>query len=147
VSRAAKELRQFNQRQSVQIQASRTQFIGPLPPPEILLKYNDALPNAAERIVSMAESQQKHRQELEKQVIDSNCRAQQRGPIFGFIVCMSAIGGGVYLIHTGKDASGLASIITALASLAVVFIYGKTTQRQQLREQATGLVAPPQKPT
>jgi uncharacterized membrane protein len=59
------------------------------------VKYNEALPTAAERIVAMAESQLKHRQELEKQVVGSNCKAQQRGPIYGLIVCLAAIFGGV----------------------------------------------------
>jgi uncharacterized membrane protein len=147
VSQESKALRQFRQQQSLQIQASRTQFIGPIPPPEILLKYNEALPNAAERIVAMAESQLKHRQTLERQVIDSNCKAQQRGPIYGLIVCLSAIGSGVYLIHSGQSAAGLAAIITALAGLAVVFITGKAMQQKQLRDQAAALVAPPAKPS
>jgi uncharacterized membrane protein len=145
VSKESKERRLFRHQQSLQIAASRTQFIGPLPPPEILVKYNDALPNAAERIVAMAESQLKHRQALEDKVVDSNCKAQQRGPIYGFIVCMSAIAGGIYLIHTGKDASGLAAIVTALASLAIVFIYGKAKQQKELREKSQAIVVPPPK--
>jgi uncharacterized membrane protein len=129
----------------LQIQASRTQFTGPIPPPEILLKYNDALPSAAERIVAMAESQLKHRQTIERQVIESNCKAQQRGPIYGLVVCLAAIGGGIYLIHSGQSAAGLVSIISALAGLAIVFITGKAMQQKQLREQAAALVAPPAK--
>ncbi len=33
---------------------------GPLPDPEILKKYNDAVPDGAERIFKMAERDQKH---------------------------------------------------------------------------------------
>ncbi len=145
MSEESKKRRLFRQQQSIQIQASRTQFIGPIPPPEILSKYNDALPNAAERIVAMAESQMKHRQALEYMVLSSNCKVQQRGPIYGFIISMFAIGGGIYLIHTGKDISGLATIITSLAALVGTFVYGKITQQKQLREQNTALVAPPPK--
>jgi uncharacterized membrane protein len=145
VSEKSRLQRQFRQQQSLQIQASRTQFTGPIPPPEILLKYNDALPSAAERIVAMAESQLKHRQTIERQVIESNCKAQQRGPIYGLVVCLAAIGGGIYLIHSGQSAAGLVSIISALAGLAIVFITGKAMQQKQLREQAAALVAPPAK--
>jgi uncharacterized membrane protein len=145
VSKEARDRRLFKQQQSVQIQASRTQFVGPIPPPEILLKYNEALPNAAERIVAMAESQLRHRQVLERQVVDSNCKAQQRGPIYGLIVCLAAIGGGLYLIHSGQSAAGLVSIIGALVGLTVVFVTGKAMQQKQLRDQAAALVAPPQK--
>jgi uncharacterized membrane protein len=44
-------------------------FSGPLPPPSILGKYNDILPNGAERIMKMAENQSTHRIELEKLAI------------------------------------------------------------------------------
>ncbi len=87
----------------------------------------------------MAESQLKHRPAMEKQIIDSACTAQLRGPIYGFIVCMSAIGGGVVLMRAGQDAYGLAAIIAASATLAIVFIYGKTKQQKGLRDKAEGL--------
>lgn len=143
MSEESRQRRQFRQQQSIRLEASRTQFIGPLPPPDVLVRYNEAVPNAAERIIAMAESQLRHRQTLEAQVIASNCKAQHRGPIYGFIVCMSAIAGGVYLISTGKNASGLASIISALAGLAVVFIAGKIGQKRELRQKNEALVAPP----
>jgi uncharacterized membrane protein len=142
ISQSSKERRLGNQVRAQLIQASQTQFIGPIPPPEILSKYNEALPNAAERIVAMAESQLRHRQDLEKTIVDSNCKAQQRGPIYGLIVCLAAIGGGVYLIHSGQQASGLAAIITPLAGIVGVFIYGKISQQRQLASQAA-LVVPP----
>jgi uncharacterized membrane protein len=92
--------------------------------------------------MAMAESQLRHRHAIEKQIIDSACTAQLRGPIFGFIVCMSAIVGGVGLIHTGKDAYGLAAIVAALAGLAVVFIYGKSKQQKELRDKSESLIQP-----
>src|SRR5258708_6290391 len=41
-------------------------YSGPLPPPEMLVGYNDAFPGCAERIVAMAERQSQHRQDMEK---------------------------------------------------------------------------------
>ena len=52
---------------------------------------------------------------------------------------MSAIGGGVVLMRAGQDAYGLAAIIAASATLAIVFIYGKTKQQKGLRDKAEGL--------
>jgi hypothetical protein len=40
-------------------------FAGPLPPPEVLARYNDVVPNGADRILSMAERQGAHRESLE----------------------------------------------------------------------------------
>jgi len=87
----------------------------------------------------MAESQVRHRQSLEQSVIEANCRAQKSGPIYGFVICMTAIVGGVYLVHTGKDAGGLAAIISALASLAFVFIFGKRKQAEELKKKSEEL--------
>jgi uncharacterized membrane protein len=143
VSKESKGRRLFNQNQALQIKTSRTQFVGPIPPPEILIKYNDAVPDAAERILKMAETQLAHRISIENQVVSSNCKAQQRGPIYGLLVCFAAIGGGIYLVHTGKDAAGLASLITPLAGIVAVFVYGKIQQKRELDDKASALVAPP----
>jgi len=87
----------------------------------------------------MAEKQSAHRQELEKKVIATSCHNARLGPILGFIICMTAIGGGIFLIQSGKGAAGLASIVTALASLAVVFVYGRTKQKEELKQQQANL--------
>src|SRR5438552_10293716 len=104
-----------SQSSAVRIQAAT--FSGPLPPPEALERYNQILPGAAERIIAMAESQHTHRQGLEKHVIHSNVSAQKLGTILGFIVAMTVVIGGMFLVHEGKSGEGLAAILTALASL------------------------------
>ena len=43
------------------VQETVTIHAGPLPPPEILREYDQALPGLADRIVSMAEGQANHR--------------------------------------------------------------------------------------
>ena len=89
--------------------AQQYSFSGPLPPPEILAKYNEALPGLAERIICMAEQQAKHRQSIEKTVIDSNAFVQKVGPFLGFVVAMTAVIGGTILVLKGKDGYGARS--------------------------------------
>src|SRR5437879_5097709 len=134
---------QFRQQAMMRV-SQQYSFSGPLPPPEILEKYNQAMPGLAERIISMAEQQARHRQELEKTVIKSNAFVQKVGPFLGFIVAMTAVAGGTLLVLKGKDAYGLAAIIGALASLAGVFIYGKKKQRKELDDKAQDLAQPKQ---
>lgn len=40
-------------------------FTGPIPPPEILAKYEDCFPGLAERIIVMAEKEQTRRHDIE----------------------------------------------------------------------------------
>src|SRR5687768_10547088 len=52
---------------------------GPLPPPEALRLYDEALPGAADRIIAMTEKQSTHRQALEAQKLEGDRRAETRG--------------------------------------------------------------------
>jgi uncharacterized membrane protein len=88
-------------------------FSGPLPPPDVLAEYNEAFQGAAERIVTMAESQLKHRQEMESRVVASNCRNELVGQIIGAVLSGIAILGGIYLAAHDKPLSGFGVILVA----------------------------------
>ncbi len=104
---------------------------GPLPPAEMLAKYNDVVPDAAERIITMAEQQVIHRHVLEKKVIDSDIRNSQLGLRYGLIIGLVAILGGILCIVLGKEISG--SIIggTGVTGLVSVFVYGSSQRRKE----------------
>ena len=82
-------------------------FQGPLPPPGLLAKYNEAFPDCAERIVAMTEQQLTHRHALESRAIDGKLTAERRGQTLGFILALTVVIGGGVLIAFDKDASGL----------------------------------------
>ncbi len=69
-------------------------FSGPIPPPELLKGYNEVIQNGAERIISMAENQSKHRIQLEDYAIKEELSQSRLGQIFGFILgcCWAFIG-------------------------------------------------------
>ena len=56
-------------------------FQGPLPPPQILNHYDQIVPGSAERIISLWESQVRHRQELEKKAIGSDVNYYRLKPV------------------------------------------------------------------
>jgi uncharacterized membrane protein len=114
------------------MEAHAVAFSGPLPPPEILARYNEILPGAAERIIAMAENQNVHRRELEKKVINGNVFSQNVGMILGFIIAMTAIIGGIWLASKGMATQGLAAILAAIAAPAGVFVYAKHQQKEEL---------------
>ncbi|MBR2124529.1 MAG: DUF2335 domain-containing protein [Acetobacter sp.] len=71
---------------------------GPLPPPEQLLRYNDAVPNAADRIIRMAETQLEHRIQIEKLAIRTQARNSTLGIISGFLIGMTIVFCGTFLV-------------------------------------------------
>lgn len=48
------------------------------------------------------------------------------GQVFAFIIMMTALLGGFYLVNVGKDAAGVAAIITAIAVPLGTFVYNRT---------------------
>jgi uncharacterized membrane protein len=105
----------------------------------MLAHYEQVFPGCAERIVKMAENQAEHRQGLERHVIHSNASNERLGQIFAFILGLTAILGGVYLIANGQSGQGLTSIIAALGALAGVFVYGRHQQRREREQQRASL--------
>jgi uncharacterized membrane protein len=114
-------------------------FSGPSPHPALLAKYNEVIPNGAERIMAMAERQSDHRESLEAQAVAGNLASQARGSHYVFIICIIALVGGFALILTGKSADGLVAIISSLAALAGVFIFGKLQQKRERVEKSDAL--------
>ena len=114
-------------------------FSGPLPPPELLARYNDVVPNGAERIIKMAENQQTHRQDLERTVVHGNVQSERRGQWMGLTISVVVLAAGVYLAAIGRQAAGGAIAVADLATLAGVFVYGKHVQRQELDKKKEAL--------
>lgn len=95
-----------------------TAFVGPIPPPDLLAQYEQTLPGLADRLVLIAERESEHRRGLQRRAI----RLSEMGLAAGFTIAMTALCGGLYLIHEGRQAEGMGSIILAIASLVLVFL-------------------------
>lgn len=112
------------------------QFAGPIPPPEILAKFAEIMPNAPDRIFTMAESQEAHRQRLEAAVVNSDIRQSQRGLIAGSLLSALVISGGIYLLSIGQSIQGLVAVLTPLAGLACVFVYATESRKRERLERS-----------
>jgi len=80
----------LNKQNQIGAQVTAQQFSGPVPHPEILQGYDQVLPGAAERILTMAELDQKHQIQLESSAQHLAAKEIKRGQIFGLIVSISA---------------------------------------------------------
>ncbi len=89
--------------------------------------------------MAMAERQSAHREKLEARIVDGNVANQTRGSYFAFIIALTAVCGGFFLIHEGRSIQGLAAMITSLGGLVGVFIYAKAEQRRERLEKIEAL--------
>ena len=119
--------------QQNQLIAQAQMFSGPLPPPEVLQRYNETLPGSAERILSMAEQQATHRRKLEAMAIRTEARNSTLGVIFALLIGLASMAVAAYTISQGKEISGTVLAGTGLTALVGTFIYG-TSQRRKERQ-------------
>lgn len=102
-------------------------FSGPLPPPDLLAEYERVLPGLANRIVRMAETEGESRRALQSRAM----RLSELGLASAFMIPMSALACGFYLVITDKSAAGMAIIIGAVASLTAVYFGRRKPQRKK----------------
>jgi len=119
--------------QGVQIQAMLHQ--GPLPPPDILLAYNAAVPGAAQRIIAMAEDQNRHRMALETTVIPNREKNAARGQHYALVIALAAISAAVYCARINQPMIGTAVVGPTLCGLIYAFITGKQKQEKELEQK------------
>lgn len=106
-------------------------FSGPIPPPHVLGLYNDVLPGCAERLLTAFESQQTHRQSLEKMVVESGIKRSWYGLWCALTVSLAGISVSALAVAYGQTIA--ASVIGGgvLLGLATVFITGRSAQEKE----------------
>jgi len=100
-------------------------YSGPLPHPEFMRKYEEALPGACDRIFKLTEKEQTHRIEYDDRKLTGAIEQAKRGQWMGFVLCILfglIAYGTAYLGHTV-----LAGIIggATIVSLAIVFVLNR----------------------
>lgn len=115
----------------LQVSQSAQVFTGPLPPPEQLIKYNEAVPNAAERIIAMAEKQSAHRQQLETIALREEAKRSSLGLAAAFILSVLALSASTFCIYTGHDVAGSSIFGASLASIVIAFLRGTASRRSE----------------
>ena len=100
----------------------KQEYSGPLPPPHVLEKYKDIIPNGAERIMVMAEEQSKHRRALETKALNTDSRNSLLGVIFAFILGLTTIVTGGIVVLKGQPWPGTIIGSAGLVGLVSAFI-------------------------
>lgn len=103
----------------------QTAYSGPIPPAQELANYNNVVPNAAERILQMAEKNQQHQIDIETLALNSARKEARRGQIFAVLITVSAFFSSIAAMIMGFPS--VASVIGGITvvSLAIAFIKGR----------------------
>lgn len=124
-----------NNHREVAVRREEVYFTGPLPPPEILAKYEQVCNGAASRIISMAERQSTHRQELEKAVISSNISNERLGMIFALVITLALCVIGAVLILKDKTIYGFITLVSTVGFQAYNYIEKKRKEREEVEKR------------
>lgn len=104
-------------------------FSGPIPPPEAMERYERVVPGAADRIISMAETEQKHRHAYEEKEQSNSYRVICVTVIFAFMALIIVCGIVVFAIIRGMEGTAIATILGAVASIVGLFIYRRAKSK------------------
>ena len=108
-------------------------YSGPLPPADEFNKYALEVKDAPERILKMAENQQKHRMRLERIKLKNSIRMEKTGMVIAASITLVAMTGGFACIILGKALYGLAAILIPIATIVGTFLY-QNRSRNKKRE-------------
>ena len=127
--------------------AVQQQITGPLPPPDVLGKYEGVQKGLVDRIVTLAEGEAGHRRQIETTIIATQARDQRAyrraelfGQVFGLIIGITAIVGAVYSGTHGAQITGSFIGTTGVVGLVSAFILGRSSllkfRQQDIDQQA-----------
>lgn len=133
-------IQQASKKEKTSVIATRQEVLmsaysGPIPPPEILEKYENLAPGTAEKLINQTLRQSEHRMNIENKVIDSKISDSKLGIILGFILGLVALIGSFYLISIGKDIVGVGVLIISIGSGVANFIYATKSNREERKEK------------
>ncbi len=110
-------------------------YQGHLPPPDMLQHFNAIDPTFANRIVVMAEKEQKNRHENETRVTKNIVRMSFIGIICAFLSVIIMSGLVFFALWTGASTAASAIAVGAIAAVASVFILFKRRSQMAVVKQ------------
>ena len=93
-------------------------YHGPIPHSSELQRYEQVLPGAADRIISMAEDERKDRNRNTRLDIKLHYGSKMFAQAMFTLICLGAVGGGIYLVTEGESITGYATIFAGLGTIA-----------------------------
>ena len=92
------------------------------PAAETISTYEEVLPGAADRILSMLEHQADHRMSMERTLVEGAARTERLGQLMGLVIVLVVFLVGAGLIVNGHEIPGTLLAIADLAVLVAVYL-------------------------
>jgi uncharacterized membrane protein len=127
-------------------------FSGPLPPPELLGRYDSLCPGSADRIITVAEKESEHRRSIEQALVRSDIEQEvrdsheaRRGQVCALIITLAAIVAGSFTALHGHEIAGSIIGVGGIGGIVTSFLIGQVRRRQngENRESPPAPPAPP----
>jgi uncharacterized membrane protein len=109
--------------------------IGPLPSPTVLQQYHDISPEIVDEIIKAFSKQGENRRSNERWVYKGGVIRSILGVIFAFVLGMTALVGGIYLVLQDYEVAGTVFGGFGIVGLVNAFIQG-TRERNKRRREA-----------
>jgi uncharacterized membrane protein len=124
----------------------QAEFRGPLPPPDVLQRYEEIHPGTAERVLQQFERETQHRHAIEQKLVDGQLEIQRAeipafrlGQVFAFIIAIVGLLAAAYCVSTvpaaGHAWAGASIAGISLATLTGLFIYGRKAKAAEEAEE------------
>lgn len=99
----------------------QSEFSGPIPPPNMIKGYEAILPGAADRIMTMAEKQSSHRQEMERKIVSTESRDSLLGILFAFTLGIGCIVASIVIVVlVPENAGAISSSALGIAGMGTI---------------------------
>ena len=106
-----------------------------MPDAELLTRYDDLIPNGADRIMKLLEIQTQHRIGLEDFAVKEQIKQSGIGQYLGFFIVLIIMALSAYCIYLKESGYGISLVIGAIATLLYVFRGGKLEQKKSLENK------------
>ena len=106
-------------------------YSAPLPPATEFERYEKVLSGSANRIMKLAENQNKHRRFIENILVITDSVKTLGGLIAALIIVLAGIFAGLYLIINDKSTEGFTTILSPLVTIILAFVYTKSKEGKE----------------
>ncbi len=136
------ELRPEVRRHLIEMASFQQSFHSPIPPPDVVERYEKIQPGATDRFLKLVENQAKHRQKMEEKMIGAEVAdrqaersERQRGQWLGFAIGSLAIISGSVVAGLGQPWAGGFIGCGGVAGLVSVFVMGRKAQQEPIESE------------